>query len=105
MYRILIVDDEFLVRLGLKTTIDWKAHGYQVVGEASNGNEALEMVTSLEPDIVLVDIKMPSMDGLEFIKRAKEISRNLSFLILTNYENCQYAKRAVALGVSQYLLK
>ena len=105
MYRILIVDDEFLVRLGLKTTIDWKAHGYQVVGEAANGNEALEMVTSLEPDIVLVDIKMPSMDGLEFIKRAKEISRNMSFLILTNYENFQYAKRAVALGVSQYLLK
>lgn len=105
MYRILIVDDEFLVRLGLKTTIDWGAHGYQVVGEASNGNEALEMVASLKPDIVLADIKMPLMDGLDFIKRAKEISRNLSFIILTNYESFQYAKRAMELGVSQYLLK
>ena len=105
MYRILIVDDEFLVRLGLKTTIDWNAHGYDVVGEASNGNEALEMVASLKPDIILVDIKMPLMDGLDFIKRAKEISRDLSFLILTNYESFQYAKRAVQLGVSQYLLK
>lgn len=105
MDRILIVDDEFLVRLGLKTTIDWNAHGYQVVGEAANGNEALEMVKNLKPDIILVDIKMPSMDGLEFITLAKEISRDLSFIILTNYESFQYAKRAVQLGVSQYLLK
>ena len=64
MYRILIADDEFLVRLGLKTTIDWEAHGYQVVGEASNGQEALEMVDTLKPDIVLADIKMPFLDGL-----------------------------------------
>jgi len=64
MYHILIVDDEFLVRLGLKTTIDWPAHGYHVVGEASNGKEALEMVRSQGPDIVLVDIKMPLLDGI-----------------------------------------
>ena len=105
MYRILIADDEFLVRLGLKTTIDWEAHGYQVVGEASNGQEALEMVDALKPDIVLADIKMPFLDGLEFIARAKEKSKNLSFIILTNYESFQYAKRAMQLGVSQYLLK
>lgn len=105
MYRILIVDDEFLVRLGLKTTIDWKAHGYQVVGEASNGHEALEMVETLKPDIILADIKMPSMDGLEFIARVKELSGDMSFIILTNYESFQYAKRAMQLGVSQYLLK
>ncbi|MDO4272985.1 MAG: response regulator [Eubacteriales bacterium] len=105
MYRILIVDDEFLVRLGLKTTIDWEAHGYHVVGEAANGNEALEMVESLRPDIVLADIKMPFMDGLEFITRAKKINKNLSFIILTNYESFQYAKRAMELGVSKYLLK
>ncbi len=105
MYRILIVDDEFLVRLGLKTTIDWKEHGYQVVGEASNGQEALKMMDTLKPDIVLVDIKMPLMDGLEFISHAGKLTKHVSFIILTNYENFQYAKQAMRLGVSQYLLK
>ncbi|MGC4019788.1 MAG: response regulator [Muricomes sp.] len=105
MYHILIVDDEFLVRLGLKTTIDWEANGYKVVGEASNGKEALEMARSSKPDIVLVDVKMPLMDGLEFITEAKKISEDISFIILSNYENFQYAKLAMKLGVSQYLLK
>lgn len=105
MYRILIVDDEFLVRLGLKTTIDWKAHGYEVVGEASSGQEALKMVNTLRPDIILVDIKMPAMDGLEFISHARKITEQVSFIILTNYESFQYAKQAMSLGVSQYLLK
>lgn len=105
MYRILIVDDEFLVRLGLKTTIDWNANGYEVIGEASNGREALEMVRTLKPDIVLVDVKMPIMDGLEFITEVRKNNRTLSFIILSNYENFTYAKRAMSLGVSQYLLK
>jgi two-component system response regulator YesN len=105
MHHVLIVDDEFLVRLGLKTTIDWEANGYKVAGEASNGKEALEMVRSSMPDIVLVDIKMPLMDGLEFITEAKKINETISFIILSNYENFQYAKHAIKLGVSQYLLK
>lgn len=105
MYNILIVDDEFLVRLGLKTTIDWEAHGYKVVGEASNGKEALEMVQLLSPDIVLVDIKMPLIDGLQFITEAKKIDQSISFIILSNYESFQYAQQAISLGVSQYLLK
>lgn len=105
MYHILIVDDEFLVRLGLKTTIDWTAHGYKVVGEAANGKEALELVQTLKPDIVLVDIKMPLIDGLSFITEAKKLNQDISFIIFSNYESFQYAKRAMHLGVSQYLLK
>lgn len=105
MYHILIVDDEFLVRLGLKTTIDWPAHGYHVVGEASNGKEALEMVRSQGPDIVLVDIKMPLLDGIQFITEAKKTNPDISFIILSNHESFQYAKQAMKLGVSQYLLK
>lgn len=105
MYHILIVDDEFLVRLGLKTTIDWPTYGYQVVGEAANGKEALEMVQTLNPDIVLVDIQMPLMDGIQFITAARKINREISFIILSNHESFQYAKQAIKLGVSQYLLK
>lgn len=105
MYHILIVDDEFLVRLGLKTTIDWGAHGYQVVGEAANGKEALDMVQTLHPDIVLVDIQMPLLDGIQFITEAKKTNRNISFIILSNHESFQYAQEAIKLGVSQYILK
>ncbi|MCP1103049.1 two-component system response regulator YesN [Aequitasia blattaphilus] len=105
MYRILIVDDEFLVRLGLKTTIDWEANGYEVVGEASNGKEAMEMVHRLNPDIVLVDIKMPVMDGLEFMKKVRETNQEVSFIILSNYGDFKYAKDAMKMGVSQYMLK
>ncbi|MFP3156196.1 response regulator [Lachnospiraceae bacterium ZAX-1] len=105
MYRILIVDDEFLVRLGLKTTIDWNAHGYEIVGEASNGREALDMIPTCKPDIVLSDIMMPFMDGLEFITEAKKLACNIYFIILSNYENFQYAKTGISLGVSQYILK
>ena len=105
MYHILIVDDEFLVRLGLKTTINWEEHGYKVVGEAANGKEALEMVQTLKPDIVLVDIKMPLINGLEFIEEVQRTKKDISFIILSNYESFQYAKRAMNLGVSNYLLK
>ena len=105
MYHILIVDDEFLVRLGLKTTINWEEHGYKVVGEAANGKEALEMVHTLKPDIVLVDIKMPLVNGLEFIEEVQRTNKDISFIILSNYESFQYAKRAMNLGVSNYLLK
>lgn len=105
MYHIMIVDDEFLVRLGLKTTINWSDHGYKVVGEASNGKEALDMVRTLKPDIVLVDIKMPLMDGLGFITEARKLNEDISFVILSNYESFSYAKRALELGVSQYILK
>ncbi len=105
MQRILIVDDEFLVRLGLKTTIDWEKYGYEIIGEASNGKEALEMARTLLPDIVMTDIKMPAMDGIELITKIKEENSHTQFVILSNHENFQYAKQAVKLGVSQYILK
>lgn len=105
MKRVLIVDDEYLVRLGLKTTIDWEAHGYRIVGEAANGKEALELFDQVNPDILMTDIKMAVMDGLELISGIKELGRRVQVVILSNYDDFSYARKAMALGASRYLLK
>jgi two-component system response regulator YesN len=68
MIRVLIVDDEFLVRVGIKTMINWEELGFEIVGDAENGDQALEMARELRPDLVLTDIRMPKMDGLELIR-------------------------------------
>lgn len=80
MVKVLIVDDEAVVRIGLKSMIDWKTNGFDLVGEAPNGEKALELIESQQPDIVLTDIKMPAMDGLELISYpfARSSGRNLS---------------------------
>lgn len=105
MKKVLIVDDEFLVRLGLKTTIDWAAHGYSIVGEASNGREALDIFDEVNPDILITDIKMPIMDGLELIKNVKQLNKDVQVVILSNYAEFRFARQAVELGVFQYMLK
>lgn len=105
MKRILIAEDEFLVRLGLKTTIDWTAHGCAIMGEASNGKEAMELFDRVDPDILITDVKMPIMDGLELISQAKKRKKDLKVIILSNYDNFEYARKAMALGATNYLLK
>lgn len=101
----MIVDDEFLVRLGLKTTIDWNSFGYTIVAEAANGKEALKLFDTANPSIIITDIKMPIMDGLELIEEIKKTKKKVQFIIISNYEDFSYAKQAIKLGVSQYLLK
>lgn len=103
--RVLIVDDEMLVRVGLKTSIKWEENGYQIVGDARNGKEALEMFKAFSPDIVISDISMPQMNGLDFIEKLHELSKNVITIILTHYESFDYAKKAIDLEVSEYLLK
>lgn len=105
MKKILIVDDEYLVRLGLKTTIDWAEHGYSIAGEASNGKEALEIFDRIGADVILTDIKMPVMDGLEFIKAIKNKNRQIPVVILSHYEEFAYAQEAMRLGAFRYILK
>jgi two-component system response regulator YesN len=105
MKKILIADDEFLVRLGLKTTIDWQTHGFEIVGEAKNGKEALELFEQFNPDILLTDIRMPIMDGLELIQAIKQKKKTLKSIILTHYDDFNYAKEAIKLGASEYILK
>lgn len=105
MHKILIVDDEILVRVGLKSSIDWEKYGFLVVGEAQNGKEALDRYSHEQIDILITDIAMPEMDGLELIKHFIKINKNLKIIILSHYENFAYAKEAIKLGVSRYILK
>lgn len=105
MKRVLVVDDEFLVRLGLRTTMDWEAHGYKIVGEASNGREALEIFDEANPDILLTDIKMPVMDGFKLIEEARKRKKNLQIVILSHYDEFSYVQKALEFGATQYILK
>jgi two-component system response regulator YesN len=105
MYRLLIVDDEPFIREGLKLLIDWEQTGFAIVGEASNGKEGLARCQELYPDLILVDIRMPAMDGLEMIEQSRRNGANCRFIILTGYSDFQYARRAIDNSVSGYLLK
>lgn len=104
-FSAIIVDDEFYVRLGLKNRINWESNNVQIVGEASDANQALSLIVQKIPDIVITDIKMPGMDGLELIRRAKEINPSLAFVILSGYGNFAYAKQAIRLGVHEFIEK
>jgi len=105
MYRIMIVDDEKLIRKGLRETIDWKSLGFSVEAEASNGNQALEILASNNIDVIIVDIRMPGMSGLELIEKVAKEHKDVYFVILTGYEDFTYAKKAIDFGVKRYLLK
>ena len=105
MKKVLIVDDEYLVRLGLRTSFHWSLHGFEIVGEASNGEEALRVFEETDPDILLTDIKMPVMDGIELIEQVKARKPQLYVVILSNHDDFSYARRAIQLGASQYILK
>ncbi|RAI93585.1 two-component system response regulator YesN [Paenibacillus pabuli] len=105
MYRVLLVDDEEDVREGLVVEVDWEALDLRIVGLAENGREALEMAERVEPDIVVTDISMPFMDGLELARRLRERNPLMKVVILTGYDEFDYARQAVSLSVDEYLLK
>lgn len=102
--RMVVVDDEWYIRDGI-ATYPWEKFGCKVVGSAENGEEALDMVRMLQPDIVITDIKMPGMDGLAFIKAAKEILPDMEVILLTGYGDFEFARTAIQLGVTDYILK
>ena len=104
MWKVLIVEDENIIRKGLVFTIDWYSLGCVVVGEGRNGLDGLEKIRSLQPDIVIADIRMPQMDGLEMIRQASVTNRFCSIL-LTSYSEFEYAQAAVSLHAFEYLLK
>ena len=104
MYRVLIVEDEDIIRKGIAYTMDWMGMGCTIAGEAANGREGLEKIKELNPDIVLADIMMPVIDGIEMIRKAKE-NNSFKSIILTSYADFDYAKQAIDLDVSAYLMK
>ena len=105
MYRVVIVDDEPVIRRGLRETIEWDALGLEVAGEAADGAEALKLVRETRPEILITDIRMPEMDGLELIREVKNLDYNVKITILSGYSDYDYLKAAIRLGVDNYLLK
>ena len=105
MNRVVVVEDETMARKGIILTIDWSALGCVIVGEAANGEEGAALVERLSPDIVVTDVKMPRMDGVEMIAKLRENGCQAKFIILTAYSDFKYAQSALRLGVSDYLLK
>lgn len=105
MKKVLIADDELLVRIGLKTTIPWEENGFLVVGEAKNGKEAMEFFEEYNPDILLTDVNMPVVSGLQLIKELKARKASLKAVILSHYDDFNYAREAIKLGASEYILK
>ncbi|MDU5107465.1 MULTISPECIES: response regulator transcription factor [unclassified Clostridium] len=104
MYKLIIVEDEEIIRKGLVNTIDWLKMGFIVVGEAEDGEAGLKIIKELEPDLVITDIKMPFLNGLDMIKIAKS-TQNFESIILTSYSDFDYAKKAISIGVGDYILK
>lgn len=105
MIPFIIVDDELLMRIGLKWMLDWESLGFRLVGEASNGQEALELAERLRPSLIITDIKMPVMDGLALIREASRLLPDCQFVIMSVLDEFQYAQEAIRLGASDYLIK
>ncbi|MFR9235919.1 MAG: response regulator [Eisenbergiella massiliensis] len=105
MYKAMIVEDEMLVRIGIRNVIKWDALGITLTEDAENGAQALELYRSERPDIILTDLRMPEMDGMSLIRNIRRQDKRCRFLILTCVEDFEQAQEAIAYSVSGYLLK
>ncbi|WP_114380934.1 response regulator transcription factor [Paenibacillus prosopidis] len=106
MFKVVLVDDELYARQGLKQFTDWNKHGFDIVAEAANGEEALHVIEQIKPDLVVTDIRMPVLDGLELIQAVKERKiAEPSFIIVSGYGDFKYAQKAVRFGVNDFILK
>lgn len=101
----LIVDDEHLVRLGLRNTVEWSNYGIEIIGEAADGEAGIELALENKPDIILTDIRMPFMDGLEFMSQVRDNGLESSIIVLSGYDEFAYVQTAIDKGASAYLLK
>ena len=105
MIKVLIVDDEILIRVGIKSCIDWESNGFEVVGLAEGGKQAVDIIEKAVPEIVLTDIRMPDMDGLELIEHIKERHPEIRVIVLSCHNELEYIKKAMKLGADDYILK
>ena len=105
MYNLILVDDEEDVREGLLQEIDWESYGFQVVERAENGKEAMEQIEKVMPDIVVTDIHMPFMNGLQLAEWVRKTYPSIKIIILTGYDEFEYAQKAIKLHIDEYVLK
>lgn len=103
--RVLLVDDEIMIREGFKRLFDWQAHDCEVVGEAADGMEALTQIDTLQPDIVIMDINIPIMNGLKVISVSRIKHPNTAFVIVSGYDDFSYCREALRLQITDYILK
>ena len=105
MYSVFLVDDEPIVLEGIRSKIDWENNGFTFAGEATDGEIALSMIHEIKPDVLITDIKMPFMDGLELSKAVKNIQPWIKIIILSGHDEFDYAKKAISIGIEDYILK
>lgn len=105
MYKVFIVEDEELLRNGMRNNVKWKENGYEFCGEANDGEEALPLIRKILPDIMITDIKMPFMNGLELSRIVKKEMSDMKIIVLTGYDEFDFAREALSIGADEYILK
>lgn len=105
MHKVLLIDDEPLVLISLERRIDWESRGFTVAGRARGGKEGLEMIHTIQPDLLFTDIRMPDISGLELLRHARDKYPNMLFVVLSGYSEFEYARRAIEYGVLGFCLK
>ncbi len=105
MVKVMIIDDEEIIREGLKTTVDWEELGCEIAGEAEDGESGYKAALTVKPDLIFTDIRMPGMDGLQMIARLREVKSACKIIILTGFRDFEYAQEAIRQGAFRFLLK
>lgn len=105
MYKMMIIDDEPIIRKGIKESIEWDNYGVEIVAEARNGKNALAKINKTQPDIIITDIRMPEMNGLQMAEELRKNNQETKIIVLSGYDKFEYAKRSISLNVAEYLLK
>ena len=105
MIKVFLVEDEYAIREGIKKSVDWESDGFELVGEAGDGEVAFPKIMKTKPDILITDIRMPFMDGLELSGLVKKELPNIKIVVLSGFDDFNYAKKAISIGVEEYILK
>jgi two-component system response regulator YesN len=105
MYKVYLLDDEPFILEGLKYIVDWEDYGFEIIGSANNGEDGLKEILSMDIDLVLTDIMMPKMTGLELIDNLIKLNYHTNFIVLSAFQEFEYAKKAISMGAENYILK
>ena len=105
MIKVFLVEDEVIIREAIHKIVPWNEYGFELIGEAKDGEMALPLIRKLKPDVMITDIRMPFMDGLTLSRLVKKEFPNIKIVIVSGYGDFEYARQAISIGVEQYLLK